>query len=665
MGFTIRTRLVAGLGVLVLILVGVGGVSLLGFRSAERASNSLGEMAHDMTVGAELLNSSLMSRMSTVSYFAGEREQAAQDFETWTGELDSAIAQGKQDFQNPERVAAIAEIQGHAAAFEDAFGTAREVVRNLEQAVIEMHEAGKAARQELTAALETALEAERPDLMRVAGLSVQDLLLARLYAVQYIQFGRPEDLETHLRWDRAFAEALQSAPMDGPCAARFEAALAHAETFRQKFADARALRDERVALVNGPLAESGVAIQSLSQDIEKSLITDVEHEREATSATIARKQVLVVSAVAAGGVFAVLIAVLLLRAIITPIRAIVERLQEISDGDGDLTVRLRERGGDELAELGLAFNNFVRKLAAMVQSVREVSGAVAHGSDQVAAAATEIAASLEEQDRQAAQVSAAIEEMSAAVTEVARNSAEASDASERGRTNADEGRDVVAQTVLEVEGIATEVRESAQIISRLGAKSEQIGEIVSVINDIADQTNLLALNAAIEAARAGEHGRGFAVVADEVRKLAERTTVATEEVTSSIREIQEATRGAVTRIESSTGRADRGSELATSADVSLQSILGSTEELLGLVRGIAAATEQQSAASEEIARSIEGIASGTRESSAGARLASESAVDLNTQVERLRNAVLGFTIEDESAPQRVRSGREWMNVPAA
>ena len=194
------------------------------------------------------------------------------------------------------------------------------------------------------------------------------------------------------------------------------------------------------------------------------------------------------------------------------------------------------------------------------------------------------------------------------------------------------------------EGIATDVGSSATAVTTLGDKSQQIGEIIKVINDIADQTNLLALNAAIEAARAGEHGRGFAVVADEVRKLAERTTKATEEVASSIKDIQVQTGSAVQLIESGSTRVAKGVDLAQNAGQALGRISQSSQGLAGMVQSIAAAAEEQAASSQQIAKAVETINAVTRESSQGAAQVAQAASDLSQQSEKLQGMVQRFKL---------------------
>ncbi|MDX9911193.1 MAG: methyl-accepting chemotaxis protein [Phycisphaerales bacterium] len=335
---------------------------------------------------------------------------------------------------------------------------------------------------------------------------------------------------------------------------------------------------------------------------------------------------------------------LLRKLLVRPLNNLVAMVKDVATGDGDLTKRLNLSRSDEIGTLGHWFDTFMTNLHGIISQVSGSTKEVAAAATEIAASAEEMAAGLTRQEEQTAQVSAAVEEMAQSVTEVARKSTDCSKASQESQGEAEQGGGVVRETVEEIRQIATDVAESAASVAELGRKGEKIGEIIEVINDIADQTNLLALNAAIEAARAGEHGRGFAVVADEVRKLAERTQTATEEVATSIREIQDETSKAVKRIEAGSERVKKGVDLASSAGDALGRIVGSSGNVFGMVQSIAAAAEQQSAASEEIARSVEAISAVTRESNEGASQAARAATSLSEQAESLQALVGRFRL---------------------
>ncbi len=332
-----------------------------------------------------------------------------------------------------------------------------------------------------------------------------------------------------------------------------------------------------------------------------------------------------------------------------PIRNIVSRIKDIAQGEGDLTKRVEITTKDEVGELGTWFNTFVQKVHDIVAQVAGNTREVAGAATQIASSSEQMAGGMQNQAQQVTQISAAIEQMSQSVVEVARKSAEAAQSASGAGDKAQRGGQVVSQTITGIEAVAGIVNDGAQSVSALGKRSEQIGRIVEVINDIADQTNLLALNAAIEAARAGEHGRGFAVVADEVRKLADRTTKATEEIAQSIRAIQGETGQAVEKMNQGTSRVHEGVERAREAGASLGEIVTAAQSVAEMIRSIAAAAEEQSAAGEQISRNVASIQSTISESTQGANQAAQAASQLSSQAEQLQRLVSQFKLAGKAA----------------
>jgi len=325
-----------------------------------------------------------------------------------------------------------------------------------------------------------------------------------------------------------------------------------------------------------------------------------------------------------------------------PIAALLDKFAALRDGD--LTQSIAVRSKDEIGRLGHAFNDLSQSLASTVGDVRASAANVAAAATQVAASSEQMSTGLEQQREQVTQVAAAVEEMSATAGEISAKSAQAGERSKASGEQARTGSEVVGRTIDEVRATSEQIETSAAAIGELRAKSEEIGQVIQVINEIAEQTNLLALNAAIEAARAGEHGRGFAVVADEVRKLAERTQTATEQVGQSIASIQAGTASAVGGMDSSRERASNGTALAGEAGEALRAILEAAEGVDGEIRSMAQASEQQATAATQIAENMERINTVADESTRGAREAADSAAQLSQEAERLSTLVARFKV---------------------
>ncbi len=337
--------------------------------------------------------------------------------------------------------------------------------------------------------------------------------------------------------------------------------------------------------------------------------------------------------------------VLVTRSIIRPISAVVEFAGTMAEKDlssPDLVIT----GRDEIGRLAGALNSMKRNLNDIMGQIRNSSEDVAMATSGLSESSATIVDGTDRQSVQSGQAATAMEQMSATVMEVAKNSQGASEASGETQQIAVQGGDVVRRAVDGMMAVADTVRQSAETVEALGKSSDEIGAIISVINDIADQTNLLALNAAIEAARAGEQGRGFAVVADEVRKLAEKTSKATTEIADMIKTIQTDTRGAMGSMHEGTKQVEQGVQLASEAGESLQQIVSSVDRVTDMVRQIATAAEQQSSTSEEISSNILGIAEIAEENNLGVKEVSDAAVELNLVAEGLKNLVGRFVLAD-------------------
>lgn len=341
-----------------------------------------------------------------------------------------------------------------------------------------------------------------------------------------------------------------------------------------------------------------------------------------------------------GGVIAITLGFLVSRSITKPLARFRECLAGLSGGD--LTVQMESKSRDDFGRLANSFNESVANLRSLVCEVAQACEEVAEASTDIASSATEISGSVREQNEATERAASAITEMSASVEDVSNQNAAAVRATKAAGEHSKHGQDIVTNTIGNIQEIDQIVRSASTALEALGDRTAAVGQIMDVIRDIADQTNLLALNAAIEAARAGEHGKGFAVVADEVRKLAERTTNATKEVTESITAIQEETSVAIERMDGGVSIVAKGVENGQKAGSALQDISGSTFEIQEQITAIAAATEQQSAASSEISEMVNTINVLIRETSKQTDQAAASSEQLSARADHLRSMISQF-----------------------
>ncbi len=304
-------------------------------------------------------------------------------------------------------------------------------------------------------------------------------------------------------------------------------------------------------------------------------------------------------------ILSVAVSMIMKALILSPITRTVDVIEAVAEGD--LTKRIDVTSQDEIGEMARHFNAFADKLQNAITHVAESSNEVSSAANTLDGATEQMAAGVDEAAMQVNTVAAASEEMSKTSSEIAQNCVAAVRSAELAGESVNTGETIIQATIAVMNRISNRVTESAGIIRSLGTRSDQIGEIVGLINDVADQTNLLALNAAIEAARAGEHGRGFAVVADEVRKLAERTGHATGEISDTIHAMQVETKKAVSSMEEGVSEVGVGTSEAAKSGEALRDILLQINKVTGEINQIAVASEEETATTNEIATSIQRI----------------------------------------------------------
>lgn len=335
---------------------------------------------------------------------------------------------------------------------------------------------------------------------------------------------------------------------------------------------------------------------------------------------------------------------LLIRVLMAPLHLMGRAMHDIAEGEGDLTRRLSIHAHDEFGSLGQSFNRFVERIH---QSIREVASATSQVNAVAAQVVSASNASIDKADQQSSRtssVAAAINQLGAAAQEIAQNAAQASQHSSEARGLAEDGQQVVGRTIEVMNQLSARISDSCGNISTLNEHTANIGQILDVISGISQQTNLLALNAAIEAARAGEAGRGFAVVADEVRNLAHRTQESAQQVQRLIEELQAGAQMAVSTMNQSREHSDHSVGIANQAGERLGSVTQRIGEIDGMNQSVATATEEQTAVVESINVDITEINTLNQEGVQNLQSTLRACNDLEHQVERLKHLVGSFRI---------------------
>jgi len=459
--------------------------------------------------------------------------------------------------------------------------------------------------------------------------------------------GRQKDIGAYQEAVKVYARAV-SYPGEREVYEKFIAAVASymEVSNRAVLAISAGKLDEALNLVSSDstIALFNAAVGAMNEDVELNVKFGLDSaHRTATASSRGTWINAIVTAIIV--LLSALIGVTLTRLIAPPLRAVTEALEQVAAKD--LTVTVESHGTDEIGRMCAALNT-------SVAAMRSVLGTVARGAENLSASAAQMSTrSLEangnaqSQSGKTNQIAAAAQEMTATIGEISHNAENASIASRKSAETANEGGAVMQAAASTMERISTATSSVAGKMTALAERSQEIGKVVTVIQDISEQTNLLALNAAIEAARAGEHGRGFAVVAGEVRRLAERTRTATEEIAGTIRSIQDETRQTLSLMEESHQAVDSGIGETSRARASLEAIIGSARDVEHMIQLIATAATEQTSAAAEISESATHISQLATENSHAAEETADGCKQLSVLASDLDGIIRQFRLSEE------------------
>ena len=566
------------------------------------------DLAPDLELAAIVTDKVYGLRLNVKNYIKTGDEGHISKFKDLSKEWDETQTRAFADILNPERVDMLEKLKSMKQDYQNTF--LETVVGNMRKRNALVHDVldanGPKIEKNLTKVMDSAKQDGDVIAAYHAGRAIRALLLARLYTAKFLVENQPAQVERFNDELSAVHKEIDSllSTLENPT--RRTLTLESQDLIKKYATAANAVskviyeRNKGIEKLDTIGPQTVTLVAKLRHSIAESMQAAAESAENTTHTATTTLWLVTIIGILVGIVVSFVIA----RAIISKINNTNSVLGDIAQGEGDLTIRIPVSGSDELAKLAQNYNTFAEKLQRTITQLASSVDTLKSSADNMTTLANGTQKEIYEQQTQAQMAASATNEMAASAQEVSHSAAMASELSQSTAAAANQGKSVVVEAAHAMRQLSQQVAESSSTVDSLRSDSEEIGSVLDVIRSIAEQTNLLALNAAIEAARAGEQGRGFAVVADEVRSLASRTQVSTEEIQTIIVNLQQRSESASKAMAQSRLNAESTEERVRAAEESLTSIASYVAQINDSIGQISAAATEQAAATDEVSQNV-------------------------------------------------------------